>query len=182
VALVVLQDLLEFVGVGGRMRDDDVALDLLVVRPAVDVPVEDAVDESPDFGVVAEVEVGHPEDGSLLELAAALLCGVADDLELGRLIELHIFLPLALVLLLFVVDLLCAVAFVPEVLELAIGIPEIEEILLVRRFALLLACRIGLVLAVVGNEAPPDLLVDDLLHVGVLGVILVLLEDLHQPN
>lgn len=178
-ALVVLQDLLELVGVRGSAGDDHVSLTFAGVGAAVDVAVEHAVDQPANFGVGSKVQIGHPQDGSFFEFAASV-GGVSDDLVPRWFDQLHVLLPLPLVLLILIVDLLDALSLRPQILELPIVILQIEEILLMRGLAFLLpARRVSIRLVEIDHHFLADFLIDDLLDVGIVGVVLVLLEELH---
>lgn len=141
--------------------------------------VEDSVYQSADFGVGSQVQVGHPQNRSFFEFAAPI-GGVPDDLVPRWFYQLHILFPLPLIFLILIVDVLNALSLGPQILELPIVILQIEEILLMRRFALLLPPRcIPIRRVEIDHHFLPDFLVDDLLDVGIVGVVLILLEELH---
>jgi hypothetical protein len=127
---------------------------------------------------MGKVEVGHPQDRSALQLPCTVL-NVPEHLEARRFVELHVFFPTPFVLLLLVVDLLDSLALRPQVLELGIVIAEVEKVLLMGGFALLLGGGIDLRLVEIDHQFPSNLLVDDLLDVWIVGEVLVLLKDLH---
>lgn len=141
--------------------------------------VEYTIDQSAYFRVGGEVEIGHPKDGSFFESASSI-CGVANDLVPWWFDQLHVLFSLTLVLLVLVVDLLDPFSLSPQILELPIIILQIEEILLVRGLPLLLpASGVSVDLVEIDHHFLADLLINDLLDVGIIGVVLVLLKELH---
>lgn len=145
------------------------------------MPLKDTIDQPPHLGRVRQVQIGHLEDGSLAELPpGAAISGIAQDLKPWWLVHLQIPIPPSLILLLLIIDLLLAIALSPEVLELPIIIPQVEQGLLMRRLALLLASGFHLAGGHLRDHLTLDLVVDDLLDVGVVGEVLVLLEDVHR--
>jgi hypothetical protein len=108
---------------------------------------------------MGKVEVGHPQDRSALQLPCTVL-NVPEHLEARRFVELHVFFPTPFVL-------------------LGIVIAEVEKVLLMGGFALLLGGGIDLRLVEIDHQFPSNLLVDDLLDVWIVGEVLVLLKDLH---
>lgn len=76
--LVTGENGLQLTGVGGSGRQDHLPALALPALPPVDVSLEDAVDQPPHLRGVGQVEVRHPEDGSLAELPSwAAIGGIA---------------------------------------------------------------------------------------------------------
>lgn len=178
--LVTGKNGLELTGIGSSGSQDHLAPLPSSPLTAVDMSFEDSIDQPPHLGRIGQVQIGHFEYWSLAELPPrAAIGGIAQDLEPGWFIHFQIPIPPSLILLLLIVDLLLALAVGPEILELAIIIAQVEEGLLVGRLALLLTARLDLTGRHVGHHLALDLVVDDLLHVGVVREVLVLLQDVH---
>jgi hypothetical protein len=171
--LVVFEDLLELLDIAGGFRDQDSSLCFLRLVFPINMPIKDSIDESAHLGVVGDIHIAHLED-RLLDFGEGVL-PVPQHPEARGFHQLHLLVLLPPLLLLVVeID---RVVLCPQVLKArVVGSLESVEGLLSGSLGLFGLAELQIVLAQT-VDLLADLLVDDVAHVGIDGVVVLDLKD-----